>query len=299
MWALQFTCVKLVQDQVGALFTVWGPMTLATIMLIPMVAGEKRENYPRSGRSRRDLLVFFLLALVGIFPGQVFITWGTRWSLASNAALLMLTLPVSTAFLAYIFLGERMTRVRWISFALAIAGVLMCSNLDFRHMNFGKGYLLGNALIFFGTLGSAFYNSYSKKVLERYSPLEVLFYTYVGMFILMTPLVMAEEWSVFQRIPSFTARTWVGLALLTFFHNFLSMVLFLKALKQLDAIQAALSNYLITFFGIPIAVIWLGERLAPLALVGGIIILGSTLLITLWDKERTAPVKSRLPDLST
>ena|SRR5690348_6726712 len=299
MWALQFTCVKLVQDQVGALFTVWGPMTLATIMLIPMVAGEKRENYPRSGRSRRDLLVFFLLALVGIFPGQVFITWGTRWSLASNAALLMLTLPVSTAFLAYIFLGERMTRVRWISFALAIAGVLMCSNLDFRHMNFGKGYLLGNALIFFGTLGSAFYNSYSKKVLERYSPLEVLFYTYVGMFILMTPLVMAEEWSVFQRIPSFTARTWVGLALLTFFHNFLSMVLFLKALKHLDAIQAALSNYLITFFGIPIAVIWLGERLAPLALVGGIIILGSTLLITLWDKERTAPVKSRLPDLST
>ena len=63
------------------------------------------------------------------------------------------------------------------------------------------------------------------------------------------------------------------------------MVLFLTALKQLDAIQAALSNYLITFFGIPIAVIWLGERLAPLALVGGVIILGSTLLITVWDKR--------------
>lgn len=285
MWALQFTCVKLVQDQVGALFTVWGPMTLATIMLIPMVALERRGPSARKEKSRRDVLAFFLLALLGIFPGQVFITWGTRWSLASNAALLMLTLPVSTAFLAYLFLDERMTRIRWISFALAIAGVLMCSNLDFAHMNFGKGYLLGNALIFFGTLGSAFYNSYSKKVLERYSPLEVLFYTYVGMFILMTPLVMAEEWSVFQRIPSFSSRTWVGLALLTFFHNFLSMVLFLKALKQLDAIQAALSNYLITFFGIPIAVIWLGERLAPLALLGGIIILGSTLLITVWDRE--------------
>lgn len=284
MWALQFTCVKLVQDQVGALFTVWGPMTLATLMLIPLIVRENREAYRTSERSRWDLLTFFLLALVGIFPGQMFITWGTRWSLASNAALLMLTLPVSTAFLAFIFLGERMTRVRWISFALAIAGVLMCSDLDFGHMNFGKGFLLGNALIFLGTLGSAFYNSYSKKVLERYSPLEVLFYTYVGMFILMTPLVIYEESSVFQHIPSFTAKTWVGLALLTFFHNFLSMVLFLMALKQLDAIQAALSNYLITFFGIPIAVIWLGETLAPLAIIGGIIILGSTLLITIWDK---------------
>ena len=36
MWALQFTCIKLVQDQVGSLFTVWGPMTLATLMLWPL-----------------------------------------------------------------------------------------------------------------------------------------------------------------------------------------------------------------------------------------------------------------------
>jgi len=288
MWALQFTCVKLVQDQVGALFTVWGPMTLATLMLLPLIAREKRESYQESERSPKDLLAFFLLALLGIFPGQTIITWGTRWSLASNAALLMLTLPISTALLARIFLAERMTRIRWISFSLAIVGVLMCSDVQFGHLNFAKGYLLGNTLVFLGTLGSAFYNSYSKKLLRRYSPLEVLFYTYLGMFIIMTPLVVSQEGSVFSHIPSLTAKTWVGLALLTFFHNFLSMVLFLKALKQLDATQAALSNYLITFFGVPIAAIWLGERLTPLAVIGGFIILGSTLLITLRDKQAIA-----------
>jgi drug/metabolite transporter (DMT)-like permease len=62
------------------------------------------------------------------------------------------------------------------------------------------------------------------------------------------------------------------------------MVLFLKALKQLDAIQAALSNYLITFFGLPIAAIWLGERLTVMAIVGGILVLASTLAITIWDE---------------
>ena len=61
------------------------------------------------------------------------------------------------------------------------------------------------------------------------------------------------------------------------------MVLFLKALKILDAIQAALSNYLITFFGVPIAAIWLGEKLTLMAIVGGVLVLGSTLLITIWD----------------
>lgn len=230
--------------------------------------------------------------MVGVFPGQFFITWGTRLSLASNAALLMLTLPICTAFMAHIFLAERMTRIRWISFALALAGVIMCSGIDFRSLNFGTTYLAGNVLIFLGLNGSAFYNSYSKKVLKRYSPLEVIFYTYVAMFVVMTPLTLATESDVFARIPSFTLQTWIGFLLLTFFHNYLSMVLFLKALDYLDAIQAALTNYLITFFGLPISAIWLGERLTPMMIVGGIIVFLSTLLITVWEerKRRTTDV---------
>jgi drug/metabolite transporter (DMT)-like permease len=294
MWALQFTCVKLVQNQVGSLFTVWGPMTLATVMLYPLVRLEAKNTENRDWRTS-DILVFLLLAVVGVFPGQVLITWGTRMSLASNAALLMLTLPVSTAFLAFIFLHERMTTIRWVSFGLAIVGVLMCSGIDLRTLNFGKSYLYGNVLIFVGTLGSAFYNSYGKKVLQRYSPTEMLFFTYVAMFLIMTPLTLAQEPRVFAVIPHFTIQTWIGLALLTFFHNYLSMVLFLKALKQLDAIQAALSNYFITFFGIPIAVIWLKEKLTSLAIIGGILILGSTLLITVWENRRASRKYEAVP----
>jgi drug/metabolite transporter (DMT)-like permease len=287
MWALQFTCIKLVQDQVGSLFTVWGPMTLATVMLYPLV---RLEATSAENKDRRisDILVFLLLAIAGVFPGQVLITWGTRMSLASNAALLMLTLPVSTAFLAFIFLHEKMTPVRWVSFGLAIIGVLMCSDINFQTLNFGKGYLYGNALIFVGTLGSAFYNSYGKKMLERYSPTEMLFFTYLAMFVIMTPLTLAQEPGVFAAIPRFSLRTWIGLVLLTFFHNYLSMVLFLKALKQIDAIQAALSNYLITFFGVPIAAIWLKEKLTSLAVIGGVLILGSTLLITVWENRQAS-----------
>lgn len=292
MWALQFTCVKLVQDQAGPFVTVWGPMTLATAMLYPLLRRERKVHSPKGERSSKDVFLYFTLAVVGVFPGQFFITWGTRLSLASNAALLMLTLPICTAFMAHIFLAERMTRIRWISFALALAGVIMCSGIDFRSLNFGTTYLAGNVLIFLGLNGSAFYNSYSKKVLKRYSPLEVIFYTYVAMFVVMTPLTLATESDVFARIPSFTLQTWIGFLLLTFFHNYLSMVLFLKALDYLDAIQAALTNYLITFFGLPISAIWLGERLTPMMIVGGIIVFLSTLLITVWEerKRRTTDV---------
>lgn len=286
MWALQFTCIKLVQDQVGPLFTVWGPMTLATLMLYPLVRREQeRPDYVDRRRSS-DIWVFLALAGIGAFPGQVLVTWGTQMSTASNAALIMLTLPISTAVLAVIILDERMTRIRWLSGGLALAGVVLCGEVDWKALDFGAGLLVGNLIIFAGSLGSAFYNSYGKKVLERYSPTEMLYYTYVGMFLINTPLMLAREAESFAAVPGFTLDTWTGLILLTFFHNYLSNVLFLKALKHLDAIQTALCNYLITFFGVPIAAIWLGERLTTAAILGGVLVLGSSLLVTIGEARR-------------
>jgi len=66
------------------------------------------------------------------------------------------------------------------------------------------------------------------------------------------------------------------------------MVLFLKALKTLDVIQTALSNYLITFFGLPIAAIFLHERLSVVMIVGGVLVFGSTLLITVYEERQRA-----------
>ena len=287
MWALQFTCIKLVQDDVGPLFTVWGPMTLATLMLYPLCLRERKRPDYVNHRRKSDILLFLILAAIGVFPGQVIVTWGTQMSTASNAALLMLTLPISTAILAVLILGERMTPLRWVGGALAIVGVLMCGEVDWGNLDFGTSLMTGNLLIFLGIQGCAFFNSYGKRVLERYSPTEMLFYTYVAMFVILTPLVLLREPESFRHIPSFAVNTWIGLVLLTFFHNYLANVLFLKALKHLDAIQTALCNYLITFFGVPIAVLWLGEKLTPMAILGGIIVLGSTLLVTVGEAVGT------------
>jgi drug/metabolite transporter (DMT)-like permease len=283
MWALQFTCIKLTQDQVGPYFTVWGPMLFATVLLAPFAL----KDYKKSGKRLRDVLVFIQLALLGVFPAQVLMTWGTQYSLASNAAILTLSLPVITAFFAFLILKEKMNRLRWVSFAIAIIGVILCSTGDVSKMNFSSAYALGNILIFLAIIGNAYYNVGIKKIAERYTEMELLFYTYVVMVILLTPLVLYFEQDVFARITSFTAQTWTGMTLLTLFHNFLSMILFFKALKALDAIQVALSNYLITFMGLPVAAIWLGEKLNNQAIVGGVLVLVSTLIITIVDFKAT------------
>lgn len=281
MWAFHFTSIKLTQDQVGPYFTVWAPMLLATILLAPFVA----RDFKKGGKKLKDILIFVQLAALGAFPSQVLMTWGTQYSLASNAAILVLTLPVITAVFAFLILKEKMNAARWVSFAIAIIGVALCSTDDIKRADLSSRYALGNILIFLAILGNAYYNVGCKKIAEKYTEIEMVFYTYLVMCILLTPLVLYYEPEMFGKIPEFTTNTWIGMISLTVFHNFLSMVLFFRALKYLDATQVALSNYLITFMGLPIAALWLGEKLNTQAIIGGILVLVSTLILSIVDSR--------------
>jgi drug/metabolite transporter (DMT)-like permease len=285
---MQFTCVKLVQDQVGAFSTVFIPMLLATLFMIPFVYKDVKAN---KQRKLGDLKIFILLAVLGQFPAQVLMTFGTQQSTASNASIINLTLPVVSVLLAVVLLKEKMSPIRWISFAVAFIGVILCSMKDLQVVNLSTQYIIGNLLIFAGVLGSGFYNIVCKKIAGEYTEMEMLFYTYIFMVVILFPFVWHYEGNVLKNFPSFTTNTWIGLALLTVFHNFLSMILFFTALKNLEAIQVALSNFLITFFGLPIAVIILHEKLNWMAVFGGLLVLISTLAVTVWEYRQTTRKK--------
>lgn len=244
MWALQFTAIKLVQDQVGQYFTVWMPMLLSVLMLFFFVV----KDYKANNRSIKDILVFLPLAALGAFPSQVLMTIGTRMSLASNAAIIVLILPILTAVLAYLILKEKMTRTLWISFSIAMIGVILVSLNDLKSIDFGTEYAIGNLIIFLALLANAYYNVGCKRVAHKFTGMEMVFYTYIFIVILLTPFVLYYEADTFARIATFTGSTWTGLILLTVFHNFLSMALFFIALKNLRANEVGLSNYLIPFF---------------------------------------------------
>jgi drug/metabolite transporter (DMT)-like permease len=281
IWSFHFTSIKLTQDQVGPYFTVWAPMLLATIFLAPFVI----KDFKKGNKKIKDVLIFVQLGALGAFPSQVLMTWGTQYSLASNSAILVLALPVITAVFAFFILKEKMNKIRWLSFVIAIAGVLLCSTDDIKNMDLSSKYALGNLLIFLAIIGNGYYNVGCKKIAEKYTEMEMVFYTYLVLVIMLTPLVIYYEPEMFAKVPEFTTKTWLGMASLTIFHNFLSMILFFRVLKYLDATQVALSNYMITFLALPISTIFLGEQLKVPAIIGGVLVLISTLILTIVDNR--------------
>jgi drug/metabolite transporter (DMT)-like permease len=110
----------------------------------------------------------------------------------------------------------------------------------------------------------------------------------VAAVLVLGPLALGLEPEGWGRLLALSARGWTGLLLLAVLQYCVSMVLFLTVLTRLDATQAAVSNYLIPVFGIVLAWLILDERLPPAALVGGALVLGSTLLVTVWEDRRTA-----------
>jgi drug/metabolite transporter (DMT)-like permease len=293
IWASQFVLAKLVQEQMGPIFATLLPMALATLCLLPLVRREQRQRGERAAISPGDIARFAVIGVFGQVLAQLGITWGVRLAPASNAALLSLTLPIATAVLAFLLLGERMTTVRWISFVLAVAGVLQCSGVDWSDLRFASASVVsGNLLIMLGVLGSAFYNVYGKKLLIRYSPLEVLLYSYYAVLVCLIPLTLYLEPGSLHSVRFFGAKVWLGILLLAALQYFLSMILFLTVLKRLDASQAGLSNYLIPVFGVVLAAIVLGERLTVPMAIGGLVVLGSTLLITVYEEHYAARTRA-------
>lgn len=288
-WASQFVLVKEVEDRLGPITTTAAPMLAATLLLLPIVAWHRRRHGGGARVRRADVVAFVALGVFGQVAAQLCVTWGAQLSLASNAAVLTLTLPIATALMAYPLLHERMTGVRWVAFALAIAGVVVSSAGDFAGADLtARGAMVGNALVFVGVLGSAFYNVYGKKVLERFSALEVLLYSYYAACAVLLPLALLAEPSGPRDLLRLPARGWTALGLLAGLQYCFSMVVFLTVLTRLDATQAALSNYLIPVFGVLIAWAVRGERLSWGSGLGGLLVLLSTLLVTVYEARRAA-----------
>jgi RarD protein len=262
-------------------------------MMIPVIRRERKHTSAQGPRLAqwRDWGNFVVLALLGAIPGQLFLAWGIKLSLASNAALLSFALPVTTAVIAFFVLGERMTRLRWFSFSVALVGVLQCAGINWRALNFTSlSYMAGNMLLFLQISGSSFYNVYSKKLLRRYTPSMVLFYSYLASLPVLIFFTLYLEGASLQHFLDFKVSVWLGIIAIGSVNVF-AMLMYLGVMTRLDATQAGLSNYLIPFFGVIVAALLLHERLTKAMILGGILVLSSTLLITVFDRQGDQPEK--------
>jgi drug/metabolite transporter (DMT)-like permease len=235
----------------------------------------------------KDLRYFLVSGLIGIFILQYFYTLGSRLTLAANAGIITLTIPVLVAVFASFMLKEKLNIIRIFSFFLAIAGVLMTSVSEISGADFRQSeYLAGNFVFLFACVCCAFYNTYCKYLVEKkYTELEILVYSSIIGSIASIPMLIWVEPFHFSEFMKSGKTAIFGILEMSFFVYGFASILFFYVLKRMDVTQAILGNYLLPFFIALMGVVLLNESITPLMIVGGSIIFVSTLMVTVFEND--------------
>jgi drug/metabolite transporter (DMT)-like permease len=295
MWATQAPVIKAMGDSLGPVAIAFVPMIVSTFMFLPMLWIENR-GHGREFRWRwADLRHFLLAGLLGMFLLQFTYTLGAQRTLAANAGIITLTIPVFVALAASVLLNERLNWVRLASFFLALVGVLLTSLSDLSNADLmSGGYLTGNMIFLAACACCGFFNTYCKLLVNKqYTELEILVYTSVIGSIASVPLfIWIEPFSLSAFLASGPVAIW-GVVELSLIVYGCSMLLFFYVLKRMDVTQAILGNYLLPFFIALLAVVFLKEKITPIMVLGGSIIIASTLILTVFEGELLAWAKGR------
>ncbi|MFI5192817.1 MAG: DMT family transporter [Chitinophagales bacterium] len=285
MWATQVPVIRLIGDAYGSITVAFIPMILSTLIFLPVLWMENKRRNVKMKWRWRDLRYFMLPGLIGVFLMQYLYTLGSRMTLAANAGIITLTIPVIVAVFASVLLKEKLNIVRILSFVLALAGVLMTSLSDISGANFKQSsYLAGNLIFLFACCCCGFYNTYCKLLVDKgFTELEILVYGSVIGSIASIPLLIWVEpfhYSAFIHSGKLALFGMLELSLIVYG---ISMLLFFYILKRMDVTQAILGTYLLPFFIGLLGVLLLNEKITFLMFAGGILILLSTLMVTIYE----------------
>ncbi len=292
LWAAQYPAYKIAGDGMGAGALNFWTFVFAIAFLLPFLLRSKPQV--RTGQPRfpgRTVWEFTLMGVFGIVPPSVMLAWGITHSSASNGAILSLTIPLLMTLMGAIMLGEKLTRVRILTLGLGLGGTLLVSVNDLKEASFDRTLLFGNFVIFLAGAGSAFYNAYGKNLLRRFTEIEVLVGSYITGGLACGLISVLTESKPFYLIGGYPTKVWGAIAVLGLLSWGIAMMMWMWVLNKLDVGQISVSIYLLPFFGLLFSVATLHEHLNLLQLIGGGVVVVSTIVLTTFDKPQTEPVE--------
>jgi drug/metabolite transporter (DMT)-like permease len=264
-------------------------LLFASALLAPLWLRERsKRDTPAKSFEWKTVWEYLLLGILGIVPPSVMLSWGIAHSSASNAAILSLTIPILMTGLGVVMLGEKLTLIRATCLLLGVVGTLLISTSDLAHASFSRSLLLGNFILLIAGLGSAFYNTYSKDLLSRYSELQVLIYSYAVATVACAIISAAHEDKPFYRVTGYSNATWLAIAVLGVLSWGVAMILWMWVLNRLEVGQVSTSIYLLPLFGLILSVLTVHDRITLPQIVGGALTVAGTATLTLYEGRNSA-----------
>jgi drug/metabolite transporter (DMT)-like permease len=223
---------------------------------------------------KRDLpkIIFIGILIVPLY--HILLNTAETMINASVAALVAGFSPVITAVLSSIFLNEKMGRGRVAGLIISFIGVII--------LNYGISYkfevrnTLGVLLSLSAVSSWAISTVLSKSLYKKYRPLDV---TVWGIFIGTFLLVFFIKPQFINEVKNLSIGGWLAIAYLGFLAALIGYAVWFKALEHKEASSTAAFIYINPVLGTLSGVLFLKEKLTPVMILGGIIIILGLLFV--------------------
>jgi drug/metabolite transporter (DMT)-like permease len=263
IWATGFVAARLVAPHADPLTFLTLRFAIAALILAG-AAVVVRAPWPSTARGWRDGLVAGVL-LHGFYLGGVF--WAVKHGLPSGIAALIAGLqPLATGLLVGPFLGERVSRRRWLGIAV---GSLGAGLVVVPKLGAADGFpLLPLAVCVFAMLSITFGTIWQKRTAGTADLRTNAVVQYLGALLVTVPLMLALE----ERRLDFTAAPlWIGLIWAVFGLSIGAIGLLLVLIRRGAVAGVAALLYLVPPVSALMAYGLFGETLTLLQVAGMVV----------------------------
>ena len=280
LWSSSFGAIKFA-------YTTSPPITLAVVRFIvaTLILGALTllpQN--RVKLEKKDIFTVVICGLTGIMLYAVLQNIAMQWTSASSATLIIASYPIITLLLESAIYKTKLSALKIVAILIAIVGVVILSYV--KPSSRVEGELLGILLLVIAGVVWAVYNFMTKKVVNRYPPITLLFYSTLFGTILMLPLALLEraQWKA-PTLTSFSMMMFLGV-----FCSVIAFLLYNRGLKTMAASTVTSMLNLVPIFGVLFSWLLLGEQVTPRKFIGGAIVIFGVMLSV--RKSKTEQVSS-------
>ena len=170
-------------------FVFWRSL-LALVILVPFVLPHLREQFPILLRHWKLMIALGTTSAIG---GTGFVYYGLKTTTALNAGLVTATQPIMTMVLAWLVLGDYITKRQGVGVFVALMGATVIVTRGDLNVLLGLQLVIGDIWVQGGILGWALFTVLIKKYAPRELNQFVLFFgTTAGAIVVALPLYRLE-----------------------------------------------------------------------------------------------------------
>ena len=198
---------------------------------------------------------------------------------AGLASIFNATTPLWGALIAWVWLRDRPDSWRMAGLALGFAGVvgLAWEKASFKPGADGSATGWAVLAVLVATMMYGFSANYTKKRLTGLPPMAIAAGSQIASAVTLLPLGLLF-WP--QRMPG--AVAWGAAVALALLCTGIAYVLYFRLIGRVGPARAMAVTYLIPAFAMLWGALFLGERITPSMMAGGLVILAGTALATGW-----------------